>query len=96
MSQFSITLPGKRQAQVKSGKVFLKGFLGRILSPQKNISKTGYFVRTETPGEGLKESILYQAKDGKWSLDPEGQKEPEENTIESEIKKAIEVFESQH
>ncbi len=95
MSKFSITLPDRRQVQVKSGKVFPKGVIGWALSPKKNISKRGYFVRTESSGEDLKEYILYRAKDGKWSLDPEGQKEPKENTMEFEIKKAIEVFESQ-
>ena len=51
MSQFSITLPDSRQVQVKSGNVFQKGVLGRVLSSKKNISKRGYFVRTASLGE---------------------------------------------
>ena len=94
MSQFSITLPDSRQVQVKSGNVFQKGVLGRVLSSKKNISKRGYFVRTASLGEDLKDYIIYRAKDGKWSLDPEGHKAPEENTMEFEIKKAIETYES--
>lgn len=54
-----------------------------------------FFVRAGSSGEDTKGYILYKARDGKWSLDLEGQKEPKENTIEFEIKNAIEVFESQ-
>lgn len=94
MSEFSITLPDNRKALVKTGKVTQKRLLRYLFQSRKSTTRTGYLVRTDMRDGAQKDYMLYKTNDGKWWLDAEGQRPPQENTIEMAIKKAIESHES--
>ena len=85
MGHFTINLPGNRVGEVFWGKVRKLEF--PFLWKSKD-EKTGYIIRIN-PGESRNEYRLFKTKEGRWSQDPDGLVEVEDETTLA-IKQAIE------
>ena len=73
MGHFTIDLPNNLHADVRWGTVRKVAFNLNFFSKKKqtNQQKTGYIVKVGSQ----QEYRLFKSKDGKWSVDVDGQKE---------------------
>ena len=99
MGQFTITLPGNLQGDVRWGIVRKMSFFLNLFKANTSGSeiKKGYIVKVESSSTEIKEYRLLKTKEGNWTSTDDGgfQVSPDDH-ISAEIKNAIDNYECQH